>query len=370
MTIFTKQLFNMARTAAVRFLFSVLLLASGVCASAQKQAQKPSIVFEETTWDFGEIKEADGPVSHVFNYINVSDRDVTLFLVSAGCSCTTVKYDRQALPVGGASSIEVIFDPAGQPGQFHQVVQLLTTGDRQQFNVVIEGVVAPRERPIDQEFPYPLVKGLQVSVLNARFGFVQQGTSLKKVVGIANASAEPMRLACKLDRPDPALKVAVPETLQPGETGWVEIEFAPAGGRIETLSNGVAVYLQGHQPGKSIGIEGYSVSTIEKSANAPSLRFQPTMLDYGQVRRGRKARASVTLFNDGRTPLTIVKAELPDGLQINIKPGTVIESGKSLKLETTLTLPDGAPKDGLRVRLFTNDPQRPVRDVVCKMTIK
>ena len=116
MTIFTKQLFNMARTAAVRFLFSVLLLASGVCASAQKQAQKPSIVFEETTWDFGEIKEADGPVSHVFNYINVSDRDVTLFLVSAGCSCTTVKYDRQALPVGGASSIEVIFDPAGQPG--------------------------------------------------------------------------------------------------------------------------------------------------------------------------------------------------------------------------------------------------------------
>ncbi len=94
------------------------------------------------------------------------------------------------------------------------------------------------------------------------------------------------------------------------------------------------------------------------------------MLDYGQVRRGRKAKASVTLFNDGRTPLTIVKAELPDGLQINIKPGTVIESGKSLKLETTLTLPDGAPKDGLRVRLFTNDPQRPVRDVVCKMTIK
>ena len=360
----------MAKTTVFRILISALILTCVFSALAQRQSPEKNIVFDDTTWDFGEIKEADGPVSHVFNYLNVSDKPVTLFLVSSGCSCTSVKYDGNAVPPGEASSVEVIFDPAGQPGQFHQVVQMLTTGDRQQFNLVIEGVVAEREKPIDQAFPYPLVKGLQVSVLTARYGFVQQGTSLKKAVGIANASEEPMRLTYRLDKADPAVKVTVPETLKPGETDWVVIEFAPEKGRIGSFNNGVAVYLQGQQQGKSIALEGYSVTTVEKSANSPSLRFQPTMLDFGTVRPRRKAKAAVTLYNDGASPLTIVKAELPDGLQISVKEGTEIKPKGSLKMEATLTLPEGAGKTEYRVRLFTNDPQRPVRDVVCRMTVK
>ena len=338
---------------------------------AQRPLRQAGLTFEETTWDFGQIKEADGAVSHQFNFINTSGKDVSFLLATGGCSCTTISYDRSAIPAGGASSVKVTFDPAGQPGQFHQVVQLVTSGDRQQYNLIIEGVVAERERPLDQLYPYPLVIGLQVSGLTARFGFVQQGTSLVKRVGIANTSDQPVELDFRLDKPDPAIRVSVPQRLESGEEGEVEIEFAPERGRIATLGNGVAVFPRGLQPGKSIALEGYSVSTTQGSAGSPSLRFQPTLLDFGTVRPGKKAKASVTLFNDGAMPLVILKSELPEGLKVKVKEGAVINAGEKMKLEAELTLPKGVTQSkDYRVRLFTNDPQRPVRDVVCKMTIK
>lgn len=361
----------MAKFQTVRFLLCALFLFCGICAFAQRPLRQAGLEFEETTWDFGEIREADGAVSHQFNFINVSGKDVSFLLATGGCSCTTISYDRSAIPPGEASSVKVTFDPAGQPGQFHQVVQLVTSGDRQQYNLVIEGVVAERERPVDQLYPYPLVTGLQVSGLTARFGFVQQGTSLVKRIGIANTSDRPVELGYRLDSPDPAIKVTVPDRLESGQSGEVEIEFAPERGRLATLGNGVAVYSRGEQPGKSIALEGYSVSTTQGSAQSPSLRFQPTLLDFGTVRPGKKAKASVTLFNDGANPLVILKAELPEGLIIKIKDGTQIKKGEKLKLDAELTVPKGETRNGdYRVRLFTNDPQRPVRDVVCKMTIK
>ena len=82
------------------------LLALLCCCSAL--AQKPaggSLRFDSTTWDFGEIKESEGVVSHEFNYINMSDHDVVLEFVTPGCSCTTTTYDRSPLPPGQATRV-------------------------------------------------------------------------------------------------------------------------------------------------------------------------------------------------------------------------------------------------------------------------
>ena len=50
--------------------------------------QNPEFIqFKTTTHDFGNIKQ-NIPVSHVFNYKNVGDRDVTINNVQASCGCT------------------------------------------------------------------------------------------------------------------------------------------------------------------------------------------------------------------------------------------------------------------------------------------
>ena len=351
-----------------RLLCSVLLLSFGQAALAQREVPT-SIVFDSTTWDFGEIKEADGVVTHEFSFINMSDHDVVLEFVTPGCSCTTASYDHSPLPPGRASTIVVRFDPASQPGQFHQTVQVVLKGGKERYNLIVEGVVAEREKEVDQAYPFPLILGLQVSSLSSRFGFVQQGTSLTKRVGIANTSDRDMRLDYALGQPDTGIVVRMPEVLKSGQTGLVEIDFCPAPGRIGTLKNGIAIFPAGESKGKSVTLEGYAVQTLDRKAGAASLRFQPTMLDFGKVRLNKKAKATVTLFNDGKESLKIIKAEIPDAVTIQLAPGTEIPGGKSLKLQAVLTLKDKNTRtDEMRVRLYTNDPQRPMRDIVCKIS--
>ena len=352
-----------------RVLNSVLIFSACFNALAQRSV-KTSIVFDSTTWDFGEIKEADGAVFHDFNFINMSDHDVVLEFVTPGCSCTTASYDRSPVPPGHSSAIIVRYDPASQPGQFHQTVQVVLKGGQERYNLIVEGFVAEREKDVDQAYPFPLVQGFQVSSLSARFGFVQQGTSLIKRVGIANTSDREMHLAYSLDRPDADIAVRMPQVLQSGQTGLVEIEFHPAPGRIGTLENGVFIFPEGETKGKAVTLEGYAVQTIERSAGAPSLRFQPTMLDFGKVRLHKKAKASVILINDGKESLKIIKIEVPDAISLKLAPGTEIPGGKTLKLDAVLKLTDKYfDKDEMRVRLFTNDPQRPMRDIVSKITV-
>ena len=354
---------------ACRYL-SLFLLA---CACLTALAQRPvptALRFDSTTWDFGEIKEADGVVSHEFNYINFSDYEVSLQYVTPGCSCTTVSYDRSPLPPGQVGTLIVYYDPASLPGQFHQTVNVVLSGGKERYNIIIEGVVAPRERDVDQQFPFPLVQGLQVSGLTARFGFVQQGTSLVKRIGIANTTDREMSLEYSLENPDPDIVVRMPQTLPSGKTGLVEIDFSPVPGRIGTLDNGVFIFPAGKSRGKAVALQGYAVQTVERTPGAPSLRFQPTMLDFGKVRLNRKAKATVTLFNDGKAPLKIIKTEFPKEITINLVPGVEIPGGKSVKLEATVELEDQFfNQEELRVRLFTNDPQRPMRDIVSKLSV-
>ena len=346
-----------------------LLLLCCTTALAQRPAGV-SLRFDNTTWDFGLIKEADGVVSHDFNYINISDHDVVLEFVTPGCSCTTTTYDHSPLPPGQAAVLTVHYDPASQPGQFHQTVQVVLKGGKERYNIIVEGVVAEREKDVDQLFPFPVILGLQVSSLTARFGFVQQGRSQVKSVGIANTSGRDIRLDYALEQPDKDIVIRMPQVLKSGQTGLVEIDFSPAPGRIGSLENGLLIFPEGGAKGKAVALEGYSVQTTDKKAGAASLRFQPTMLDFGKVRLGKKAKASVTLYNDGKEPLDILKVEIPDAITVKLPAKTSVPAGKSMKLEATLLLNDRHfSQEELRVRLFTNDPQRPMRDVVCKLSV-
>lgn len=346
-----------------------LLLLCCTTALAQRPAGV-SLRFDNTTWDFGVIREADGVVSHDFNYVNISDHDIVLEFVTPGCSCTTTTYDHSPLPPGQAAVLTVHYDPASQPGQFHQTVQVVLKGGKERYNIIVEGVVAEREKDVDQLFPFPVILGLQVSSLTARFGFVQQGRSLVKSVGIANTSGRDVRLDYALAHPDQDIVIRMPQVLKSGQTGLVEIDFSPAPGRIGSLENGLLIFPEGDSKGKAIALEGYAVKTTDKKTGAASLRFQPTMLDFGKVRLGKKAKASVTLYNDGKEPLDILKVEIPDAITVKLPAKASVPAGKSMKLEATVLLNDRHfNQEELRVRLFTNDPQRPMRDVVCKLSV-
>ena len=81
-------------------------------------SQKPKIEFRETSFNFGEIYDADGKVFHLFHFKNAGTTPLILTNVRTGCGCTTPEWNRQPIASGATGFIKIFFDPKDRPGAF------------------------------------------------------------------------------------------------------------------------------------------------------------------------------------------------------------------------------------------------------------
>lgn len=119
------------------FIFMAILLATGM-ASAQ---QKAVISAEQTSYDFGTIKEADGKVSHTFQIKNQGDNPLVITRVIASCGCTTPEWTKEPIAPGKTGDIKVTYDPAGRPGPFTKTISVYSNGKTGSFVLTIRGEV-------------------------------------------------------------------------------------------------------------------------------------------------------------------------------------------------------------------------------------
>lgn len=121
----------------VIFIFIAILLATGMT-SAQKKAV---IAAETVTHDFGEIKEASGPVTHTFVISNQGDMPLVITRVIASCGCTTPEWTKEPIAPGKTGDIKITFDPAGRPGPFAKTISVYSNGKTGSFLFSIRGDV-------------------------------------------------------------------------------------------------------------------------------------------------------------------------------------------------------------------------------------
>ena len=109
------------------FIFMAILLATGM-ASAQKKAV---IAADETSHDFGQIKEADGKVS----------APLVITRVIASCGCTTPEWTKEPIAPGASGDIKITYDPKGRPGPFSKTISVYSNGKTGSFILTIRGEV-------------------------------------------------------------------------------------------------------------------------------------------------------------------------------------------------------------------------------------
>lgn len=90
-----------------RFIPLIILTLYAVTAAAQSQ-----LTFSCQEWDFGTIREADGPVSHTFTGENTGDRPLVILDVVTSCGCTVPDFSKRPILPGQKADIGVRFDPA------------------------------------------------------------------------------------------------------------------------------------------------------------------------------------------------------------------------------------------------------------------
>lgn len=107
-------------------------------------AEKGAVMtFAEKTHDFGSIKEADGPVTHVFEFTNTGSEPLVIINVNASCGCTRPEYPKEPVMPGKKGKIKVTFNPAGRPGEFSKEVKIRTNGSKRPV-LRITGTVIPK----------------------------------------------------------------------------------------------------------------------------------------------------------------------------------------------------------------------------------
>lgn len=125
-----------------RFILSLFAL---VAFSMAIMAQ-PIATFNVSTYDFGTIKESNGPVKYTFEITNTGDKPLVIIDAVASCGCTRPSFTAKPIKPGKKGKVEVTFNPAGRAGTFRKTVKVKTNCVEKVSSLVITGSIIPRSK--------------------------------------------------------------------------------------------------------------------------------------------------------------------------------------------------------------------------------
>ncbi len=119
-------------------LATLFFIASPAYADKQKQAK---VKFTEYTYDFGNVAEKGGPVSHEFVFTNTGDGNLIIIDATASCGCTRPEYPKNPITPGKNGKIKVTYNPDHRPGTIDRTVTVKTNGKPAKVRLRIKGNV-------------------------------------------------------------------------------------------------------------------------------------------------------------------------------------------------------------------------------------
>ncbi len=98
------------------------------------------ITFEETTHNFGTVKEGE-KVEHVYKFKNTGKVPLVITNAKGSCGCTVPDWPEKPIAVGDSGEIKVVFNSNGKPGNQRKTVTVTANTFPTTTRVNIEGVV-------------------------------------------------------------------------------------------------------------------------------------------------------------------------------------------------------------------------------------
>lgn len=119
-------------------LTAVLISATIFAQQAAVKAADP-IKFKEITYNFGKIKQGT-PVTHEFEFSNVSNKPVIIESATASCGCTTPVKPEPPIAQGKSDKIVAGFNAAAA-GPFNKTIYVKVAGATTPIELKITGEV-------------------------------------------------------------------------------------------------------------------------------------------------------------------------------------------------------------------------------------
>ncbi len=137
-------------------IFSLLIILT-----TSATAQTSGLQFYNSKHNFGEIEETSKNVSHRFKYKNTSGERIVIVDVMVSCGCTIPQFSRAEIKPNQTGEITINYDPYNRPGRIDKKITVVTNLGK--TDLYIDGVVKPRQRSLEESFPFMIGQGLRLN---------------------------------------------------------------------------------------------------------------------------------------------------------------------------------------------------------------
>ena len=366
-----KHFIDHMKTIALLTLSSLLAC---VCAYAQDQPTS-AMAFDSYEWDFGQIDEADGPVSHTFRFVNISNNPIQIDNVATSCGCTTVQYSTQPIQGGEEGELTVVFDPSRYEGRVFREVEILTKDRRNYASLSIFADVNPIPMGLEQIYPFLLAGTIKTNSKRCNFGYINQGESVTKVVRIANVGDKTVKLSAVTTGNRYGMSVDCPESIAPQEVVSIRITYDIPKGKnhFGMTRDSVWIVADGAKSQEPIVANAIRIEKLTNNDNKPkpAMRIEPGYVEFGVKPAGKIYKKTIVIGNTGNADLIFRNVEPMEGTAISISSGQVIKPGKEMKVTVAVTNSREPHYTTMgSINLTTNDPVRPFRELRLQIDTK
>ncbi len=351
------------RLISVAFL---LIIVSVVCS----QQNSSSIHFESGQHNWGRINEADGPFKHEFVFTNKGDDPLHVINIRAGAGLT-VWWTKNQIHPGDTGTVSVKFNPHNMPGKFNRTITLTATGDPSSATLRLLGEVIPREKTTEELYPHQAGQ-LRMRTNHISIGNITPGSVKKGLTYVINNSEEVIDVAFA-DIPGHIKPAAIPQLLQPGETGVLKALW-DAGHNEDwgVVTHSFRLIINGNSPPGnilylSVNIqEDFSVMSDQEKENAPSIFFDERVFNFGTLSHGKSVEHGFVFTNKGKSELVIRSVRSGCGFtEIDLQK-EFLKPGESGTIKAVFNSRGLHGRQSRGITVISNDPANP--SIVLRIT--
>ena len=333
------------------------------------QVAKP-IQFKEEVFNFGDVSEKGGPVTHQFEFTNLSNRPFKILNVKPSCGCTTPDWTKEPIQPGKTGFIQARFDPKGRPGYFSKSLTVTTDFDSNPIVLQIKGMVTLEGADASAEFK--LSNG-NWKMKNTSFNFGKIYLKDEFVVRefpIMNGGTKTIITSRKVDGPA-HIRVAVePGALAPGEKGVIKLSY---NGKLKNQygfqSDNIIIHTDDElHPDKSFSVfatleDYFPPLSAEESLKAPRLQVNESTIDFGRIRQNQASVKEVTIRNLGKSSLQLRAIQSNCTCIVAESKDEVLKAGASTTIRISFNPQDRKGTQQKSVTIYSSDPQNPVQRI-------
>jgi hypothetical protein len=299
------------------------------------------IQFSDTKHDFGNVKEANGPVSHVFTFKNTGNAPLVIQNVETSCGCTSPEYTKEPVQPGKSGIVKATFDPSGRPNYFDKDLTVASNAENSRVILKIKGNVEAKVLTLEEQYPFVIDKLRFKKDVIELYRIISTGvrTETLEVINTGTTPAIPVFE----DVPTHITIKTEPVSIPAGAKGVIHCTYNAAKKKDVGLSTDNITVKIKHTKGtlmvRANIEEDFSALTPAELENAPAAVTEKTNHQFDKIKKGSKATGIFEIKNEGKSDLIIRKITSDCDCVTSSITATTIKPGKSatLKLELTAT---------------------------------